>query len=91
MIERDVEIVNKYGLHARPATALVNLAGKFKSSIFIRYNNKKVNAKSILGVLVLAAERGAIITIEADGPDEEEAVRKIVELAKNKFGMIEET
>lgn len=87
MIEREVTIQNKQGLHARPATALVNTASTFKSDIFISREDKKVNGKSILGLLVLAAEYGAKLTIEADGPDEDDAVQALEALVNDHFGM----
>jgi len=87
MISKQVTILNKQGLHARPATALVNTAAKFKSEIFICRDNKKVNGKSILGLLVLAAEYGATLTIEVDGPDEQEAIEALEQLVTDHFGM----
>ncbi|MDD3095389.1 MAG: HPr family phosphocarrier protein [Candidatus Neomarinimicrobiota bacterium] len=87
MISKEVTILNKQGLHARPATALVNTASTFKSDIFISRDEKKVNGKSILGLLVLAAEHGARLTIEADGPDEEDAVAALAALVTDHFGM----
>ncbi|RKY48984.1 MAG: phosphocarrier protein HPr [Candidatus Neomarinimicrobiota bacterium] len=90
MTEAEFQIKNKQGLHARPATALVGLASKFSSDIFLRRGEKRINAKSILGILVLAAEKGTTLKVQADGEDEEEAVKAIVELANNKFGMTEE-
>ncbi|MBN2781324.1 MAG: HPr family phosphocarrier protein [Candidatus Marinimicrobia bacterium] len=87
MIKKEVTILNKQGLHARPATALVNTAAKYKSEIFICRNEKKVNGKSILGLLVLAAEHGAKLIIEADGPDEKEAVEALENLVGDHFGM----
>ena len=87
MVSRQVTIINKQGLHARPATAMVNTAAKFKSEIFICRDEKKVNGKSILGLLVLAAECGAALTIEAQGSDENEAVEALVNLVNDHFGM----
>ncbi|MEA3392081.1 MAG: HPr family phosphocarrier protein [Candidatus Marinimicrobia bacterium] len=87
MVSRQVTILNKQGLHARPATAMVNTAAKFKSEIFICRDEKKVNGKSILGLLVLAAECGAVLTIEALGSDENEAVDTLVSLVNDHFGM----
>jgi phosphocarrier protein HPr len=87
MISKEVTILNKQGLHARPATALVNTASTYKSDIFISRDEKKVNGKSILGLLVLAAEHGAKLTIEADGPDEKEAVEALEALVNDHFGM----
>lgn len=87
MISKTTTILNKQGLHARPATAMVNTAAKYKSEIFICKDEKKVNGKSILGLLVLAAESGSKLTIEASGPDEGEAVDALVELVEDHFGM----
>ncbi|MBL7135733.1 MAG: HPr family phosphocarrier protein [Candidatus Marinimicrobia bacterium] len=87
MVQQTVIIINKYGLHTRPATVFVTQATKFKSDIFVIYNGVRVNAKSILGLLILAVEPGAEITIEADGNDEKEAIEKLVALTKNKFNL----
>ncbi|MEA1986196.1 MAG: HPr family phosphocarrier protein [Candidatus Marinimicrobia bacterium] len=89
MVEKEFEILNHQGLHARPATALVSLTSTFESDMFLIRDEKKINAKSILGVLVLAAEHGAKLIIQASGSDEEEAVDAIVELSQNHFGMDE--
>jgi phosphocarrier protein len=78
-------IINDKGLHTRPSTELVKCASMFKSQVTLHYQDLTVNAKSLLGILMLAAARGAKITIEAIGEDAEEAVKSIVELAKNKF------
>ncbi len=85
MILKKVTIVNKTGLHARPATALVKLAGKFESEFFILMHGYRVNGKSILGVMTLAAEQGAEMELEIDGPDEEEAAKAIVALIESGF------
>jgi len=82
----EMTIKNEFGLHARPAAALVSLANKYESQIFLRKDDTKVNGKSILGVLVLAAENGSTVEVEAEGEDAEEAVREIIKLAENKFG-----
>lgn len=87
MVSRQVTILNKQGLHARPATAMVNTAARFKSEIFICRDQKKVNGKSILGLLVLAAECGAVLTLEAQGSDENEAIDALVSLVIDHFGM----
>lgn len=87
MTSKDVIILNRQGLHARPATAMVNTAARFKSEIFISRDDKKVNGKSILGLLVLAAESGAVLKIEANGPDEVDAVDALVDLINDHFGM----
>ena len=76
---------NERGLHTRPSTELVKLASSFKSHVFLIYQKQAVNAKSLLGILMLAATKGARITIEAEGEDAEEAVESIVQLAKNHF------
>lgn len=85
MIKQEVEIVNKLGLHARAAAKLSHLANTFRSDVFLIYNDDKVNAKSLLGILTLAASIGNTIIIVADGKDEDKAVKKIVELFGNKF------
>lgn len=82
-----MKILNKYGLHTRPATALVNEASKYESEIYIVYNGVRANAKSILGILILAIEPGAEVIIEANGPDEKEAIEKIDSLIARKFGL----
>jgi phosphocarrier protein len=80
-------IMNDKGLHTRPSTELVKCATSFKSHIQLTHHNTTVNAKSILGILMLAAERGAKIAVEAVGEDAEEAVRAILTLAENKFNI----
>jgi len=86
MIERSVRIVNKNGLHARPAAELVKTAAKFKSEITIVRDDLEVNGKSIMGVMMLAAEFGATLTIRGNGPDAQQAVDAIAELIAHKFG-----
>lgn len=86
MKRRDVEIKNKFGLHARPAALLVKLAGGFKSEIQLIKDDMDVNAKSILGVMMLAAGPGNTITITAEGEDEEAAVNALVDLVGSGFG-----
>lgn len=78
-------ISNDRGLHTRPSTELVKCANSFKSQVFLTYQKHAVNAKSLLGVLMLAASRGSRISIEAEGEDAEQAVQSIIELAKNNF------
>ncbi len=89
MISRDIEIKNKLGLHARAAAKLVHCAAKFQSDIKIRKGDEEVDAKSILGILLLAAGRGAVITVKADGPDETDAVAAIEKLIDAKFDEVE--
>ena len=86
MAERSVQIVNKYGLHARPAAEIVKAAARFKSDITIVRDDLEVNGKSIMGVMMLAAECGATLSLRADGPDAEEALGAIVRLIESKFG-----
>ncbi len=86
MVEKEVEVVNKLGLHARPAMMLVKTASKFQSEITIIKDNMQVNAKSIMGVLVLAAEKGSKLRIVANGPDEKEAVEALAKLFAEGFG-----
>jgi len=78
-------VINEKGLHARPSTELVKCASSFKSRISLYFQDLSVNAKSLLGILMLAAARGSKVTIEAIGDDSEEAVKAIIELANNKF------
>lgn len=89
MTERDIEIKNKLGLHARAAAKLVHIAAKYKSDIKIRKNDEEVDGKSILGILLLAAGRGSTIKLKADGPDEREALDAIEKLIDDKFDEVE--
>jgi phosphocarrier protein HPr len=86
MVEREVAIINKLGLHARPAAQLVQRASKYASEIKLKRFSLEVNAKSIMGVMMLAAEMGSKIRILAEGPDEQEAVDAIVQVIQSKFG-----
>ena len=86
MPEREVKIINKLGIHARPAAEIVKTAGKFQSNITIIRDDLEVNAKSIMGVMMLAAEYGSTLKLRADGPDAEQAVSAIATLIENKFG-----
>lgn len=85
MLKRKVQVLNQEGLHARPSASLVKLASKFESDFFIQLRGYKVNGKSILGVMTLAAEYGAELELIVDGKDEEKAMNKIVELFENNF------
>jgi phosphocarrier protein HPr len=89
LIERDIEIKNKLGLHARAAAKLVHTAARFKSDIKIRKGEEEVDGKSILGILLLAAGRGSIITVKANGEDETAAIDGIQELIDRKFDEVE--
>jgi phosphocarrier protein HPr len=80
-------VVNEKGLHTRPSTELVKCASAFKAQVMLVYHECTVNAKSVLGILMLAATRGAKIQVEAEGEDAELAVRALLELARNKFNV----
>ena len=82
MQQRTFDIVDETGIHARPATILVQTATRFESDIELEYNNKKVNLKSIMGVMSLGVGKGAEVTIYTDGEDEAEALEKITEALK---------
>jgi len=86
MIKEQVQIVNKAGLHARPAASLVKTASKYKSDFYIHMYGYRINGKSILGVMTLAAEQGAQLELEVDGPDEKRAMEAIKELIGEGFG-----
>lgn len=86
MPEREVKIINKLGIHARPAAEIVKTAGKFKSDITIVRDDLEVNAKSIMSVMMLAAENGATIALRAIGDDAEAALDALSAVIANKFG-----
>ncbi|UCC80978.1 MAG: HPr family phosphocarrier protein [Candidatus Zixiibacteriota bacterium] len=86
MVEVEVMITNKLGLHARPAAKLVQTASEFESNIVLIKENLEVNAKSIMGVMMLAAEMGTTIIIKAEGPDEKKAVRAVAHVFNSRFG-----
>ena len=86
MQQREVEIVNKLGLHARASAKLTQLAATFQSDVHMARNGRKVNAKSIMGVMMLAAGKGARVTIEIDGPDEAQAMDALCALIADCFG-----
>lgn len=86
MIERDFRIENKLGLHARPSAQLTQVASRFQSEVWLVRNGRRVNAKSIMGVMMLAAGQGATVTVGAEGPDEAEAVAAVGALIESKFG-----
>ena len=85
MIQRDVTITNNIGLHARPATFFIQKANSFKSSIWIEKDDRKVNAKSLLGVLSMGIAKGMTIKLVADGQDENTAIEALVELVNTGF------
>jgi phosphocarrier protein HPr len=86
MVERVVEVINRAGLHTRPAAQLVKLAAKFKSEIYLYRDGFSINAKSIIGVMTLAAEQGSKLELKVEGEDEEAASEAIVGLFKSGFG-----
>ena len=83
MVSRTIQVNNQVGLHARPATFFIQKSSEFKSGIWVEKNNKRVNAKSLLGVLSLGVTKGTEITVIADGPDEEAAVEALVSLVSS--------
>ena len=85
MVKIDVTITNNIGLHARPATFFIQKANSYKSSIWVEKEDRKVNAKSLLGVLSLGIAKGMTVTLIADGSDETEAIEGLVELIQNSF------
>lgn len=85
MTEKEVKVINRLGVHARPSALLVQTATKFKSEVHLHKGDLRVNAKSIMGVMMLAAEMGSTITIIAEGEDEKEAVEALIQLFANKF------
>jgi phosphocarrier protein len=88
MLHQEAEIVNKLGLHARASAKLTQLAGEFASEIWLTRNGKRVNAKSIMGVMMLAAAKGAVIGIDVDGADEESAMDAIKKLISSRFVLL---
>jgi len=86
MLQREVEIVNKLGLHARASAKLTQLAARYQSEVQMSRNGRKVNAKSIMGVMMLAAGKGSKVVIETEGPDEGDAMEAIVSLIGDCFG-----
>ena len=86
MAERSVQILNKNGLHARPAAEIVKISAKFQSEITLARDGMEVNGKSIMGVMMLAAECGATLVLRADGSDADAALDALAELIQRKFG-----
>ena len=85
MYTREITVKNEVGLHARPATYFIQKANEFKSGIWVEKEERRVNAKSLLGILSLGITKGTTINLIADGPDEEEAVSALVELITSNF------
>jgi len=86
MLQREVEIINKLGLHARASARLTQVAGSFESAVWLTRNGRRVNAKSIMGVMMLAAARGTTILVETEGPDEAAVMQALEELIADRFG-----
>jgi phosphocarrier protein HPr len=86
MIKQEIQIINKLGLHARASTKLTQIASQFDCEIWIERNARRVNAKSIMGVMMLAASNGSIITLETDGANERPAMDALVQLINSRFG-----
>ncbi len=86
MIQRDFTISNKLGLHARPSAQLTQVASRFASEVWISKAGRRVNAKSIMGVMMLAAGQGSQVTVDTDGPDEAAALEAIARLIQSGFG-----
>lgn len=86
MVKKTALIVNRLGLHARPAALLVSTASRYDAEIFFTKEDLKVNGKSIMGVMMLAAEKGSELVVEADGPDENEAVEALLKVIESGFG-----
>ncbi|MEI8117616.1 MAG: HPr family phosphocarrier protein [Methylophilaceae bacterium] len=86
MISTQLEIINKLGLHARASTKLTQTASRFNSEIWVERNGRRVNAKSIMGVMMLAAAKGSFITLEANGEDEVKAIEALCDLVNDYFG-----
>ena len=85
MIEKKVQIINRAGLHTRPAATIVKMAAKYKCEFFISRDGMNINGKSIIGVMTLAAEEGSEILLSFDGEDEEQAAKEIVEFFEKGF------
>ncbi len=86
MLRNDVLIKNRLGLHARASAKLSQLASQYPCEVWLERNGKRINAKSIMGVMMLAASKGSKVTLEANGPDETEAVDALVSLINDRFG-----
>lgn len=86
MLRTDTEIVNKLGLHARASAKLTQAAGRYPCEVWMEKGTRRINAKSIMGVMMLAAGKGSMVTVETDGPQEKEAMDEILALIADKFG-----
>lgn len=86
MLQQEVEIVNRLGLHARASAKLTQTAGQYTSEVWVSRNGRRVNAKSIMGVMMLAAAKGSRVTVETNGADEAPAMQAVTALIADKFG-----
>ena len=86
MPQQEVEIINKLGLHARASAKLTQVAGQFQSEVWLSRNGRRVNAKSIMGVMMLAAAKGSSIVVETEGADADDALQAVVALIADRFG-----
>jgi len=86
MLQRETKIINKLGLHARASAKLTQLAGRFQCEVWMTRNSRRINAKSIMGVMMLAAGIGSTVLIETEGPDEQQAMDEVLAMIANKFG-----
>ncbi|MFZ4499705.1 MAG: HPr family phosphocarrier protein [Burkholderiales bacterium] len=86
MLVRDVEIVNRLGLHARASAKVTQTAARFSSDVFMSRNGRRINAKSIMGVMMLAAPKGSLVTLEVNGADEADAMAALAKLIADRFG-----
>lgn len=86
MQQQEIEIINKLGLHARASGKLTQTASAYKSEVWIAKNGRRVNAKSIMGVMMLAAGKGSKVTLDVEGPDEAEALQALIQLINQRFG-----
>ncbi|HRJ77594.1 MAG: HPr family phosphocarrier protein [Planctomycetaceae bacterium] len=89
-VRAEVELLNKYGLHQRPAMKVIETAGRFSSEVYLIKGDQRCNAKSIIDVIMLAAEKGTRLTVETEGADAEAAAKALVELFLNKFYLSED-
>jgi len=89
LVEREIKIVNKLGLHARPSAQLVQTASRFKSEVSITRDDLTINGKSIMGVMMLAAEKGVVLTFRTEGLDENELMDALEEVISSRFGEVE--
>jgi phosphocarrier protein HPr len=85
MLQQEVEIINRLGLHARASAKLTQVAGQFKANVWVTRNGRRVNAKSIMGVMMLAAAQGATLLVETEGSDEGQAMEAVIRLIAGRF------